>query len=84
MLMPSTPTRAMLNAASSAHRAEANDSPTARSMPHPIVFISSIRTGMCRAWEALTAAATLSASPRDEREDMRFRIVGYFGWSFGT
>ena len=76
MLTPSTPTRAMSNSASSAHRAEANDSPTARSLPHPIVFISSIRSGMCRAWEAPTAAATLSASPRDDPEDKRFEIVG--------
>ena len=76
MLTPSTPTRAMSNSESSAHRAEANDSPTARSLPHPIVFISSIRTGTCRAWEALTAAATLSASPWDDNGDRRFEIVG--------
>ena len=84
MLTPSTPTRAMSNSVSSAHRAEANDSPTARSLPHPIVFISSIRSGMPRACAALTAAATLSASPCDDSGDRRFEIVGYSGWFLWT
>ena len=45
MLTPSTPTLAISNSASSAHSAEANESPTEGTLPHEIVFISSIRTG---------------------------------------
>ena len=71
MLTPSTPTRAIWNTASSTHSADANALLTPGAVPHDKEFISSIRSGTCRAWATRTYGATLFASPCEAAGESR-------------
>ncbi len=79
MLTPSTPTRAIWNTASSAHSDETNPLLTPGAWPQDTEFISSIRSGTCRACATPTYRAMLFARSCEAVGERKCAIVGYCG-----
>src|ERR1700738_4267944 len=79
MLTPSTPTRAISNSASVAHKADANVWATPGADPHETVFISSIRRVRPRECTSLVYGARVSARPVEAVGASRGAIVGNGG-----